>query len=126
LRRAEAATFGPGQQAAPDRAPVAKIRRWTPLRTPAGTILGYVDVELPSGMIVNGCKLMVGPNGRHWVALPSQKQTNRDGTPRLDTAGKQTWADIIEFVGRDAREKFQNLVLEALRRAHPEAEALEP
>jgi hypothetical protein len=119
LRRA-AGLYGPGPKTG---APVAKIRRWQPHRNPAGTVLGYLDVQLPSGMIVNGCKLMVGPAGKHWIAPPSQQQTNKDGSPKLDPNGKPIWSQTVEFVDRAASDRFRDLVLDALRRDYPEAAA---
>jgi hypothetical protein len=72
-------------------------------------------------MIVYGCKLMVGPSGHHWIGLPSNKQTNKDGTPRLDPKGKALWAPIVDFADRAARDRFCHIVLDALGRAHPQA-----
>ena len=105
----------------PRPASAAKIRRWQPFRNAAGTVLGYLDVELPSGMVINGSKLMVGPNGKHWVAMPSERQLDRDGNPRLDDNGKQLWSPIVEFATRDARGRFSELVLAALRQQYPGA-----
>src|SRR5262249_34065685 len=51
----------------------------------AGTMLGYLDVELPSGLIINGCKLMIGPAGKFWISPPAIQLANADGAPRLDT-----------------------------------------
>jgi hypothetical protein len=82
---------------------------------------GFLTVELPSGMIISDCKLMIGPAGRPWVALPAIRQLDRDGEPRRDTNGKVLWLPIIDFNDRDCRERFQNAVLDALRREHPEA-----
>jgi len=103
------------------RPPSAKIMRWRPARNAAGTVLGYLDVELPSGMVINDAKLMVGPAGKHWIALPAIKQTGKDGEPRLDDNGKQLWSPIIEIPSQDARDRFNELVLAALRRQHPGA-----
>ena len=104
---------------APRPAPGAKIRRWQPFRNPAGTVLGFLSIELPSGLVINDAKLMVGPAGKHWIALPAIKQTGKDGEPRLDANGKQLWSLIVEFATRDARVRFNELILAALRRQHP-------
>jgi hypothetical protein len=40
----------------------------------------------PSDMIINGCKLMVGANAKHWIALPAQPQTGRDHFAKLTPA----------------------------------------
>jgi hypothetical protein len=60
--------------------------------------------------------LMIGPKGQRWIALPSVKQLDQDGNP-----AKPIWNPIIEFANRASYDKFQTIVLEALRRAHPKA-----
>lgn len=101
--------------------PEATIRRWQPFQNAAGTVLGYIDAQLPSRMIVNGCKLMAGPKGKHWVAMPAEKAMNKDGTPKLDAPGKQVWTQFIDFADATTRAKFGDMILDALRREHPEA-----
>jgi hypothetical protein len=100
---------------------IAKIRRWRPYPNAAGTIRGFIDVELASGLIVNGCKLMRGPQGKPWIAPPSVKQLDADGNPLFDIKNKPRWSPIVEFRDRAAADRFRDLVLEALRRQHPAA-----
>ena len=109
------------QMLSPERSgpPGAKILRFTPHQ--AGSMLAFLNVELPSGMIVNDLKLMIGPTGKPWLAMPSQKQVDRDGSPRLDANGKQVWSQFVEFASRSAADRFRHLVLDALRLEHPEA-----
>lgn len=109
LRRAEAATWGgkPVRQ--------AKLRKWTAYRNPAGTMLGFLSVELASGIIVNDLKLMVGPKGSRWIAMPAKQRDRGDAT------GKAVWDDYLEFRDKATREKFQDQILAVLRREHPEA-----
>jgi hypothetical protein len=123
LRRGEAASWGPRPDvgAARQSAHQAQILRWAPLTNPAGTMLGFLSVKLPSGMVINDLKLMIGPARKYWTALPSIKQTNKDGTPRLDERGKAVWRAIVDFEDRVARDRFNDLVLTALRSAHPTA-----
>jgi hypothetical protein len=100
----------------------AKIRRWVSYRNPAGTMLGFLSAELPSKQIIHELKLMRGSKGKHWVALPAIKQLDQDGKPRLNAAtGKPLWSPIIEFADRATYDAFQAMIIEALRRAHPEA-----
>jgi hypothetical protein len=117
LRIAETAAWRPR----PTTVPAVKIRRWQPHRNTAGTVVGFLSTETPSGLIINDCKLMIGPAGRHWIALPAIKQLDRDGNPKLDANGKQAWSPVVEFANRQARERFQDQVLDALRRQYPEA-----
>src|SRR6516162_2987052 len=104
----------------PSRSEVV-IRRWQPFRNSTGTVLGFFSIELPSGLIINDAKLMVGRAGKYWVALPAIKLTGKDGNPRLDPTGSSLWNPIVAFASRDARDRFNELVLTALRRQHPGA-----
>jgi hypothetical protein len=81
--------------------PQAKIRKWTPYRNTSGTMLGFINVRLPSGLIVNEIKLMVGPNGGHWLAMPAVKAIDRDGQPITNRDGKGLWNNFVEFDGRE-------------------------
>jgi len=81
---------------------------------------GFISVKPPSDMVVNDLKLMIGPGGRYWIAMPSVRQVDKDGQPKRDTKGKPLYSPIIEFVDRESSEKFQRLILDALRREHPE------
>ena len=82
-----------------------------PRRHERNTLRGFVDLRLPSGMIVKGCTVhMKGP--RAWVGLP--------GRPYKDAAGVETWANIIEFADKEAGRRFQQLALSAAAEHFPE------
>ena len=106
---------------APQQSARAVIRRWQTFRNAAGTICGFIDVEFASGLIINGCKLMRGSAGRYWVAPPAVQQRDKDGAIRLDAGGKATWEAVVAFASREARDRFNEAVLAALRQQHPEA-----
>lgn len=107
LRRGEAAVWG-GRPSAPR----AKIRRFTPYRNPAGTMLGFFSLETPSGMVINDLKLMIGPRGKRWIGLPSVKQVDKEGQSLLDARGKQLWTRTVEFRDKATGEKFEAIALE--------------
>jgi hypothetical protein len=92
--------------------------QFKPFKNPAGTMLGWLNLYLPSGLVINDAKLMVGPQGKRWVALLAVPQVHADGSPRL-VDGKKAWRQIVEFQSDAARAKFQALVLAELRRTHP-------
>jgi len=115
LRRGEAATWGSKPQ--PRQ---AKILRFTEYRNPSGTMLGFFSAELPSGQIIHSLKLMIGPAGKRWVGMPDVKRRDRTDQAMLNANGKAIWDPIIEFTNRDARDRFNAMILEALRIAHPE------
>jgi hypothetical protein len=67
------------------------------------TLRGFLSLELPSGMILHGCTLHE-KNGSRWVGVPA-KEYEKDGT--------KTWAPLVEFTSKEAREKFQACALAA-------------
>jgi DNA-binding cell septation regulator SpoVG len=99
--------------------PGIRIRKFTPFTNAAGTVAGFLSIQLASGLILNDCKLMVGPKGRRWIGMPAVKQTDRDGNPVL-VNGKPAWNPILEFRDRATRDRFEEQVLAALRQAHPD------
>jgi DNA-binding cell septation regulator SpoVG len=124
LCRGEAATWGARLDTQPNRtnrratARQARLRKWTPYAS--GALLGFLSVEVASGLILNDLRLMTGKNG-HWIATPAVKLVDRDGNPRVDAAGKPIFNQIVEFRDRATTEKFNGLVIELLRAAHPDA-----
>jgi hypothetical protein len=84
-------------------------------------MLGFLSVETPSGTIIRHLKLMFGPRGMRWIGLPSVKRLAQWGQPQLDSRGKPVWNRIVEFRDKPTGGKFDETVLKALRRAHPEA-----
>jgi hypothetical protein len=81
-------------------------------------MLGWLNLRLASGLVINDAKLMIGPQGKRWVALPSVPQVHADGSPHL-IDGRKTWRKIVEFQSKETQEKFEAQVLDELRRTHP-------
>jgi hypothetical protein len=124
LRRGERAAWGRRPDTSPEQAVVAphprqpKLRKWTPHRS--GPLLGFVTVELASGMVLGDLRIMTGKNGL-WIAMPAIKQIGRDGNPRLDASGKPLFNQIIEFRDRATADRFNAMVIDLIRASHPEA-----
>jgi len=78
-----------------------------------GTLKGFFDLELASGMIVTGCQLHE-TNGRFWIGLPARSYVNAEG--------EQAWCRIIDFVDKENRGRFQGLVVPLARAALAEAQ----
>lgn len=112
-RTAQLAGFG-RLPSAPGR---LQLLKWAPYVNSAKTMLGFLAVELPSGMILRDLRLMVGPKGARFLAMPSVK-SERNGQP--------SWSDIVDFRDRATRDRFQDPILGLLRREHPEAFKGEP
>lgn len=98
-------------------APLPKILAWLPV--PRNTLLGFAKVEFPSGLIINDVTILSGDRGP-WAAPPSKVIAGRDGAIMKDDKGKVRYLPIIEFVSKEARNKWSDSVIEALRAAHPD------
>ena len=93
--------------------------RWLERPSTAKTVLGFIDVELPSGIQILDIRLGIGPKGTPFVMMPAEQQRDREGKPLLDT-GKPRGNSHVDFRSGAVREAFQQRVLEALRARRPE------
>jgi hypothetical protein len=73
-----------------------------------GALIGFFDVALPSGMKLNGCTLLE-KEGKRWIGLPSREWTKPDGS--------KSYVPIVGIPDREARDKFNAMVLPAAERA---------
>jgi hypothetical protein len=73
-----------------------------------GTLLGFFDLEMPSGLIVRGAMLFE-KNGKRWVGFPSKEWVKADGT--------KGYMPLLEFADRSISDKFQAQVLPLAERA---------
>lgn len=83
-------------------------------RVNGGALVGTVDLEMSSGLILVGCTIF-NSNGRVWVAPASKPVLNKDGTHALDDHGKKRYANIVEFDSKETRSKFTKAALSALK-----------
>jgi DNA-binding cell septation regulator SpoVG len=99
------------------RAAADAAEEMTPHRS--GALIGFCSVQLPSGIIVNDVRILTGKSGL-WCAMPAQKQICQDGNPRLDGNNKPIYSPFVEFVDRATADRFGAMVLDLVRRAHPD------
>jgi hypothetical protein len=82
-------------------------------RVTKGSLLGFFDVTLDSGLKLNGCQLFekTGDDGalKRWVGLPSREWVKADGS--------KSYVPIVEIPAREARDKFNAAVLPLAERA---------
>jgi hypothetical protein len=96
--------------------PAAKIRRWRAYRNAAGTMLGFLDVMLPSGHDHQRLQVNSRRERQTLDCVACTTQTGRDHSAKLNASEKPLWAQIVDFADRDAANRFRDLVLNALRR----------
>jgi SpoVG len=94
-----------------------KIKKSQPYRS--GSMLAFLSVETDSGLIIHDLRLMSGRNGP-WVAMPSRPQVDREGSPRRDSNGTPRFSPIVEFRTGQIGDRFQQEVLETVRRDRPD------
>jgi hypothetical protein len=80
----------------------SSFRLSNPRRIGKGSLVGAFDLEMPSGLKINGV-MMFEKDGGRWIGFPSKEWTKRDGT--------RGFSPFIEFASPEARERFQAQVL---------------
>jgi hypothetical protein len=101
----------------PER-PRMRLVAWKPMRK--GDLIGFATVELPIGLKLIDCPVLIGPRGR-WASLPSKPQIDRDGRQKTDTNGRAVYAPVLEWRDRGLADRFSAAVVELVLQAHPEA-----
>ncbi len=85
------------------------------------TLLGFVTVRLPSGLIVSDITVHSSA-GKTWVNLPGKPMLDRDGQAMRDPAtGKPKFTKILEWANKATADKFSTAVIAALEAEHPGA-----
>jgi hypothetical protein len=97
--------------------PPILISDWKPRHS--GTLVGFFTACLPSGLTLH--ELMLHHrDGAWWISFPSKPMLGIDGSALRDERGKIRYgAPLTEFASRQARDRFNAGVLDALRLAHP-------
>jgi hypothetical protein len=97
------------------RAKLLKFRDYS-----KGTLLGFAQVAFASGMIIG--EIGVHRQGNTYWAAPPARLRLRDGSsePMRGDNGKLLWSnDLIGFESPEARRRWSDLVMEAIRRDRP-------
>ena len=97
--------------------PPILISDWKPRHS--GTLRGFCTVHLPSGLTLHELSVHTR-DGSWWIMPPSKPMLSKDGTALRDAEGKIRYSPIVSFASRQARERFNTGVLNALHLAHPE------
>ena len=80
-----------------------QIINWRPYER--NTLLGFLEVELPSGLRIKDMTLH-RKDGRKWIGYPARPYKAEDGTEKYN--------NIIYFADKDIHGKFQKQVLAAV------------
>jgi hypothetical protein len=95
-----------------------RLLRWVPLSK--GTLRGFADIELPSGLRIYGCPVHVAGNGRSWAGLPGKPQIDRDDRV-IRIEGKVQYTRVNEWASPDLGYKFSVVLINLICANHPDA-----
>ena len=68
-------------------------------------LIGFLSLELPSGMTLHSCTFNVRKDGGKWVGLPSRP---------YEQNGETKWQRLVDFIDKDKYAKFQEAAKAAL------------
>lgn len=74
-------------------------------------------LSLPSGAVLRKCYIGPGLDGGLLVRPPRSPKLDERGNARRDANSRPTYEDLIVFVDRAARDRFEQTALAALREA---------
>jgi hypothetical protein len=79
------------------------VKDWKPYYS-NNTLRALLALELPSGLVIRECTYHERMSSR-WVGLPARQ---------YERHGEKTWAPLIEFSSKAARDRFQAAALAAV------------
>ena len=104
-----------GQEIAPSRSErLARLTDWRPVADNA-SLAGRATIAFSGGWIVAFIPIFRRADGGLSAGAPSMPILAADGTHQRDEHGKRRYAPVISFADRDARERWDQTVLGALR-----------
>jgi hypothetical protein len=77
-----------------------------------GSLLGFVDLQMDSGLVLLGCTYHTA-NGKRWLNPPGRPQLDGDKKVIFD-GGKVAYAPVIEFVDKATRYKWSAQAVAAI------------
>jgi hypothetical protein len=97
------------------------VLEWRAQRTKTSPLQGFFTLQTPAGMIYRNCAYFERPSGTRWVSTPAQKYSKADNSTG--------WVNLVDFVDRPTRDRFQAAALAALDRffkLHPDTRRRNP
>jgi hypothetical protein len=93
-----------------------RLVEWKPWPFDNPSLIGHASVAFAGGWVVHAIPVFRTKDGIS-VGVPSIAQLDRDGCIKLGADGKRAYTAALSFETREARERWQRLVLGALAAA---------
>lgn len=94
-----------------------RIIDFKPHTNGSGPLVGFVDAEFASGLVLLGIVVLQGKNGLYALP-PGRPQLDATGRARRKPNGKVDYAPVIKFRSKDINDKWSQQIIEALRQTH--------
>lgn len=78
-----------------------------------GSLLGFVDLEMPSGLILRGCTFHQS-HDKLWCSPPGRPQLDADRKLMVDEAGKIVYAAVVDFADKAIRARWSTEAVAAI------------
>jgi hypothetical protein len=82
-------------------------------RVERGSLVGFADLQMDSGLIVFGCALHAW-NSRRWVNPPGRPRLDSDQKPMLGDDGKVLYSPVIDFATDETRFRWSAQAVKAI------------
>jgi hypothetical protein len=91
----------------------------------SGTLRGFFTAHLASGLVLH--ELMLHErDGKWWIGFPSKPMLRTEGSVLRDDSGRVRYSPpLVTFTNRQAKDRFTDQVITALRLAQPQVFATE-
>jgi hypothetical protein len=109
-----AATVGFGDR--PDR-PRMRLVSFKPVTK--GNLRGFATVELPIGLTIFDCRVLVGNNGP-WAVLPSKPVLDSEERHVKRDGRKGQYAPVLQWRDKDLTNRFSDTLVALVLEDHPD------
>jgi hypothetical protein len=103
--------------------PAITITDWKPRES--GTLRGFFTAHLASGLVLHELTLHER-DGKWWISFPSKPMLGAEGVALRDDSEKVRYSPpLVSFTSRQAKHRFTEQAISALRLAQPQVFAAE-
>jgi DNA-binding cell septation regulator SpoVG len=86
-----------------------------------GRLRGFCTIELPPGLILSDLPVLIGNDGRPWVALPSKPVLDAKGQAKRDSNGRIEYQPIGKWTSRPLSDQFSARLVGLIDEQYPGA-----
>ncbi len=88
---------------------------WRPLAK--GSLRGFAKVKLGRTLLLHDVAVF-RTSARSWAAMPGRPMVGADGLALRDAEGRQRYSPSVEWVGREAADRFSEAVIAEIERQY--------